>query len=285
MNKTLKATTKPNWEHSKHYLIINESVYLEVQHQKNSRVTECYRGHYLKSVFTEEEMKQFQVTLLSCQETHWDSSVDKKRGERAFMFCGGWTQQGHYTFHPAGKGGHYKVEVEKVLNSVLTSIGKQLSGLVEKYHPDVWNCLEKHKLINVEGQFGMFHLFMCPAESAKMHYDQNDFFSVLVMIHIGKHQVGGLEIGGLDIAFGFQIGDVLLLNTDQLCHGTRGYYGEEDPSSPFEDDRMVGLFIIHHSYLRACKIPKREMVRETMESRTIPKKAKKFEKKKAVKNK
>ena len=69
-----------------------------------------------------------------------------------------------------------------------------------------------------------------------MHFDQNDFFSVLVMIHIGKHQVGGLEIGSLDIAFGFQIGDVFFLDTNQLCYRTHGYYGEEDPSSPFEDD-------------------------------------------------
>ena len=195
-------------------------MYFEVQCQKNSCVTECYCGHYLKLVFTEEEMKQFQVTLLSCQETHWDSSVDKKRGERAFMFYGRWTQQGHYTFHPAGKGGHYEIKVEKVLNSVLTSIRKQLSRLVEKYYSDVWNCLEKHRLIDVERQFGMFHLFICPAGLIKMHYDQNDFLSILVMIHIGKHQVGGLEIGGLDIAFGLQIGNVLLLNTNQLCHIT-----------------------------------------------------------------
>ena len=48
----------------------------------------------------------------------------------------------------------------------------------------------------------MFHLFMCSFGLAKMYYDQNDFLFVLVMIHIRKHQVGGLEIGGLDIAFG-----------------------------------------------------------------------------------
>ena len=89
-----------------------------------------------------------------------------------------------------------------------------------------------------------------------MHYDQNYFFSILVMIHIRKHQVGGLEIGGLDIAFGFQIGDVLFLDTNQLCHRTCGYYDEKDLSSPSKDDQMVGLFIVYHFYLQAYKIPK-----------------------------
>ena len=67
------------------------------------------------------------------------------------MFCGGWTQQGYYIFYFAGKRGHYEVEVEKVFNSILTSIEKQLSKLVEKYCSNVWNCLKKHRLIDVEG--------------------------------------------------------------------------------------------------------------------------------------
>ena len=105
-----------------------------------------------------------------------------------------------------------------------------------------------------------------------MHYDRNDFISVLVMIHLDDDQRGGLEIGGIDLAFNLKIGDVLILDTDQLCHGTEEGYDDslEDVLSVSATDRLVGLFIIHRSYLRLFGVDPNTLCREKIEALTIP---------------
>ena len=75
------------------------------------------------------------------------------------MFCGEWRQRGHSTIHPAGIGGRYEAEVKPVLQPCLENLGRTLSQRVQRYRPDIWNCLEENNLL--ERNFGIFHLFLC----------------------------------------------------------------------------------------------------------------------------
>ena len=77
------------------------------------------------------------------------------------------------------------------------------------------------------------------------------------MIHLNNDQQGGLEIGGIDLTFNLKIGNVLILDTDQLCYGTEESYDDslEDVLSVSATDRLVDLFIIYPSYLQLFDLP------------------------------
>jgi hypothetical protein len=86
-----------------------------------------------------------------------------------------------------------------------------------------------------------------------------------------------------------------MMDSDGLWHGSRDYEGNENPGAPCPNDRVIGIFILHRSYLRLRGVPKEELERETELCCTKPdsadirereKKRKKKEKKKRyLKNK
>ena len=79
-----------------------------------------------------------------------------------------------------------------------------------------------------------------------------------------------MEIGGTGYAFNINCGDVLMMDSDGLWHGSRDYLGDENPGVSGPNDRVIGIFILHKSYLRFKGVPKEELERETFFSRTIP---------------
>ena len=74
---------------------------------------------------------------------------------------------------------------------------------------------------------------------------------------------GALEIAGSGLAFNIQCGDVCIMDSDALVHGSRHYTGGPE-------DRIVGIFILHRSVLRSLMVPKGDLVREIYLERTIP---------------
>jgi hypothetical protein len=61
---------------------------------------------------------------------------------------------------------------------------------------------------------------------------------------------GALEIAGTGKAFNIRCGDICMMDSDSLWHGSRDYLGSEDPSHPHSQDRVVGIFILWKSYLQ-----------------------------------
>jgi hypothetical protein len=74
-----------------------------------------------------------------------------------------------------------------------------------------------------EAMFGLFHLVMFPCRVAKMHKDRNDYISFLFLIFMEKNCGGGLELGGMSHCCDWQLGDCILLDSDQFAHGTQFY--------------------------------------------------------------
>jgi hypothetical protein len=249
---------KKKTKHAKKCYIINKSTYLEVGER-----TRVYKAHFLKGFFTEDTMRELADTLFSVD--YWEHKEDK-RGERGFLFSGEWCQQAHYRYgidhsYPAGKGGKKEAQ-EPIIRDMLESLGRKASALIPKYRPDVYLTLKEGEVERCN-DFGLFHLFMCPAGSASMHIDSNDYICAIFLIHVGERtKGGGLEIGGCDVCFNLRIGDIILMDSDLLWHGTRGYCGFEDPLLVSRSDRLIGIFIIHRPYLRLNGISKEQVQKQ-----------------------
>ena len=80
-----------------------------------------------------------------------------------------------------------------------------------------------------------------------MHRDMNDYVSVLVHLSTTPNCGGGLEIGGSKICLNWDVGDVIILDSSKLVHGTQCFVGDLN-------DRIVGLWIVHKTILRLYSI-------------------------------
>jgi hypothetical protein len=220
---------------------------------------------------------------------YWEDRVDV-RGDRQTLICGTWNAQAHSRagldpLHLAGKGGLLDfINPSLELTGLLKSLGKKLSWVVEKKRPDVYETLLEH--CAVDADYGIFHLFMAPRGVCDVHNDRNDFLSICLGVKTPKKGYfysyffyliidqfclgGALEIAGTRRAFNIQQGDILVMDTDQLYHGSMAYEGKENPREPGEDDRVVGIFILWKSYCRWKGIPKQDLEREKFVDHTKP---------------
>jgi hypothetical protein len=80
---------------------------------------------------------------------------------------------------------------------------------------------------------------------------------------------GALEIAGTNRAFNIHRGDVVLMDSDQLWHGSWGYQGHKNPCQPGLADCVVGIFILWKSYCCWKGIPKQLLERELFEEQTM----------------
>ena len=152
-----------------------------------------------------------------------------------------WTAQGHSAtgdpIHPAGRAGKDAAS-RAFLRELMAPLAEVASDLLRKYRPSVVEILPPGP-----DDFGIFPLFMCPAGLSKLHRDKNDMISFLFLIRAEKGKKGGLELGGLELGLKWEVGDVIIIDSQTLPHGSRDYGGDSK-------ERMVGLFIIHKSMLR-----------------------------------
>jgi hypothetical protein len=81
---------------------------------------------------------------------------------------------------------------------------------------------------------------------------------------------GALEIAGTGHAFNLRSGDICIMDSSSLYHGSRDYKGVEDPSTPNSSDRVVGIFILWKSYLKLKGVPEEDLKLEFHETRTLP---------------
>jgi hypothetical protein len=81
---------------------------------------------------------------------------------------------------------------------------------------------------------------------------------------------GALEIAGSGHAFNLRAGDICIMDSSSLYHGSRDYEGVEDPSTPNSSDRVVGIFILWKSYLKLKGVPEEDLMLELYETRTLP---------------
>ena len=84
---------------------------------------------------------------------------------------------------------------------------------------------------------------------AKIHKDFNDLVSILLLMR-NNGKGGGLYLGGEDKVFFWQVGDTVILDSSKIPHGTHTFEGEP------QQDRMVGIFIVHWQLLWLCGVRK-----------------------------
>ena len=231
------------------------------------------RCHFLKNVFTPSEMKELQDALFAAN--YWESG-DCKQGRRAIAYSGHWNAQAHFDpdfDQPYGAGIGRKVEERlenPILQGILESLGQKVSGQLRKYRKDIVIPLEEERLENLD--FGFFHLFMCACGASLPHTVDNDFVSCAFVVNIGKKTVGGgIDFPDLKLSLNLRVGDLLIMDSDVISHGSFRYQGSEDPINPTLDDRLVGLFVIHRSYLKLLGFKREfDLGREDFDTRTIP---------------
>jgi len=202
--------------------------------------------HYIRGAFLVEDMRQLAIALRDAKT--WEWREDRTRGNKNFFITGNWTEQGHAgpgdSVFPAGKAGKKEAETGIGLNIFLQSYAVVASNLLRKLRPDVVALLADLK---TPSQFDLFHLFMSPEGTAKMHKDRNDLVAFLFLIDTDENCGGGLEIGGTDYCFNWRVGDAIILDSWALAHGTRKYLGEKK-------NRLLGIFVIQKPYLRVHSI-------------------------------
>jgi hypothetical protein len=244
--------------------VYNQNCFLDVDWAGMS-----HRAHFLKKVFTVDEMNELLRLLLSCPKKYWEKKPDK-RGERRYLYTGHWKHMNYDTIYPAGKAGKLEV-LQPILKDYLEKLGERATEILKLKRPEVFEALESSGFSLQD--FGAFHLFMCPAGYSEMHQDTNDFIAFIFLINIEASSGGdGLHIGGCGVNFNMRVGDVLLLDSDVLWHGSTSYVGNEDITQVTNKDRLVGLFIVHRKFMRAKGMSWDKMKRETYQDRTIPKK-------------
>ena len=247
--------------------IHNKNVYVEVQ----TRDGKVNRAHFVKQFFSVKEMEMLHETLHSCD--YWKRKEDK-RGDRPETIMGVWPARGHCNpgdpTYPAGFGGKYEDKLQyPILTPVLERLGEKATLLVKEKRPDIYNLLKGENQLC--SNFGLFHLFLSPLGFSLFHKDSFDYVAFIFGVHVNPNSTGGaLEIGGSKRAFNIRVGDVLMLDSDALWHGSRDYQGDEDPFFPHEDDRMVGIFVLHRTFLKLRGVEWDTMLREDFGSRTIP---------------
>ncbi|MGZ4849754.1 MAG: hypothetical protein ACXV2C_00010 [Candidatus Bathyarchaeia archaeon] len=192
----------------------------------------------------------------------WQWRDDSTRGPKDFIITGRWTAQGHNRFgidptYAAGVAGKLEAaaggQCPTGLNDCLAQYAIKASTLLRRWRPDIIEILES-KTTKKEGAFydedspfGYFHLFMSPRGVAKMHVDRNDLVSLLFLISSDPNSDGSLEIGGSQHCFDWTVGDLVILDSASLYHGTRRYTGEFD-------NRIVGIWMIHKTFLAATGV-------------------------------
>jgi len=201
-----------------------------------------FKAHYIRGVFAKHEMQELAQAL--DESKHWEHRKDKTRGDKDFFITGRWAAQGHARHgidhdYPAGKAGKSdQTERNNVkINEILARLSVKASMILRKYRLDIFNVVD-----GLDSPYGLFHLFMTPRGVSKMHRDKNDLISLMFLMRKSKNG-GELEMGGTDHGIDWDIGDVILLDSSKIPHGTRSF-------DVAKDSRMVGLFIIHKSYCR-----------------------------------
>ena len=129
---------------------------------------------------------------------------------------------------------------------MLQSISKTACDLLYRYRPSIYRYLNVPNYVAPKRVFNLFHFFMAPLGVTSMHRDVNDFITFLFIIHCEEGGKGGLEVGGADALFKADIGDAILMDADVLFHASRDY----SPVQEDIDDRMVGIFVVHKTFLR-----------------------------------
>jgi len=212
--------------------------------------TTGFQAIFVKNVWPKVSMAQLS-TFLQSYPGAWQYKVDKKRGPKYFFITGRWCAQGHFRpdidkTYLAGRAGKLDVpEGFPEINEFVRQWGVTASALLRKFRPDLVPALDL--LPEAEKIFGDFPLFMAAKGVAKMHTDINDVVSVLFVMKSEADCGGGLEIGGSNLVFDWEVGDVIILDSADLVHGTRDYL--EDINS-----RIVGIFILHKSMLHISNI-------------------------------
>ena len=225
------------------------------------------RAHFFKKFFSEDEMLRLKDRLLQCPKQYWERKTDK-RGTRRFLYSGHWKHRFYNLAFGAGKAG--KLELENpFLKNILVELGKKVSReALSLKRPDVYLPIREAGF--EEQDFGMFHLFMCPAGRSFMHTDDNDFVSCIFSISLGSGDGDGLHMGGCGVDFNLRVGDLVIADTDIFFHGSPSYQGNEHPKIISENDRLVGLFILHRKFMIMKGVPADDLEREPYEFRTIP---------------
>ena len=187
------------------------------------------------------------------------------RGEKTYKMCGLWNELGKIVperdcIHLCGKGG--KHGVSKELNDQLIDLGNAASDMLRYYRPDVTNVLQRREYPKM---YGLFHIFMCSQGPSILRQDENDFISVLFLIRSAVRGKAGLEIGDLDLVFSWQPGDMIILDSDILWHGTRDWHKDLA-----KEDHLVGIFLVHRSFLYLHHFQSHELKREIYSQQTIP---------------
>jgi len=217
------------------------------------------RALYLKKCFPSSLMVKL-ASLLRSEVKFWKTKPDKTRGlpEKNYMksnfTAGRRNMQGHFRPEDPSCWAHSLKLPQSFTNSetfsVLQEVANTATHVLRKYFPDSASFIDNEKYLPSERIFGLFHLFMATTGVTSFHRDRNDYATFHFILESPPNSKGGLEIGGANLCFKGDVGDALLFDADELYHAPRDYKG--DP-----DDRMVGVFIIHKTFLRLLGVIKK----------------------------
>lgn len=195
---------------------------------------------FISSVFEKSEVEKL-CALLDSYDELWEFKKDKTRGPKKYFTTGEWNALGHHLpnepAYPAGKAGKmiasnpFKFEE---LDSKLKEFSTTATKLVCKHRPDIVAGL------NCEQYYGIFHLFIAPRGESRLHKDKDDKLSFLILLK-SDGKGGELELGGTKFAISWKVGDVIILDSASILHGSRNFEGDKK-------NRIVGDFIIKKNF-------------------------------------
>jgi hypothetical protein len=141
-----------------------------------------------------------------------------------------------------------------ILQDYLRPIALRASKLLLQHRPNLCFLLGEDGVAmwGKEFPYSIFPLFMVAEGCANMHRDRNDLVSLLFLIRSEPGRKGGLELGGLDIAFKWEQGDVVVVDSRALEPSTRDYKG-------VFGERLVGIFILHLSFLQLMGVSREKL--------------------------
>ena len=206
----------------------------------------------MKGIFTSKEMKELQQALFKVN--YWELK-NCKQGQKVIAYSGHWNVQAHFDpekdrSYGAGVGGKIEEKLENpVLQSILENLGIKASAELHRFRKDIVIPMEEENLTNLD--FGFFHMFMCACGASFDHIDDNDFVAGAFLINIGKKTVGGgIDLPNYKLSINLRVGDLLIMDSNTIRHGSFRYDTFENSENPTVDDCLVGLFVIHRSYLK-----------------------------------
>lgn len=192
---------------------------------------------FLKGIFAKEDCDKLCDVLLNEGEKLWEFKKDNVRGSKEYFTTGEWNALGHHMpsepIYPAGKAGkamEKNPEYYSTMDKLIKDFSMKITELIKKHRPDVFDEVGS-KLC-----YGGVHLLIVPRGVSKMHKDVNDKLSILVLLK-SEGDGGELELGGTKLAIAWNVGDVIILNSADIWHGSRKFSG-------FIGDRIVADFII-----------------------------------------